>query len=225
MEFKKINEIRETSRLAKAHEARTAHLAGLLNASADELHSAIQLPEQDSVPTLLNFVVKYIEHVPDFVEAISTLTHDAGIYDYTSAFVRIAQDYFLKPPEVVTDHTGLDALMDEAYLAHRLMEEINDRFIGRCGIPLAPMDMTRSNIIIHHLIGEPFANELDLAVQYSVESLMTKERVFSQGLFLKYVEEHKHRGWSEELRRWPCLAKDLAIDLSFSEPSGDEPLH
>lgn len=217
MDISQINEIRQTIELAKSQEAKTGHLAQLLQEGMDQLHNAIELPEHNAVGSLVDFVVRYIEHVPDFLEAVSRLTHEAGIFDHTEAFVDIARDYFLKPPEIVDDHSGLDALMDEAYLAHRLMEEINDRFIGRCGIPLAPMDMTRANLIVHHLIGEPFANELDKAVQYSVELLMNQEQVFEKPTFQHYVTEHKARGWSEELQRWPCLASDLEINLKFDE--------
>ena len=54
-----------------------------------------------------------------------------------------------------------------------------------------------------------------MAVQYSVELLMNQERVFENQTFLDYISDHKQRGWSEELQRWPCLANDLAINLNF----------
>ncbi len=219
MEDRDINRIRETIAKAKAHEQSTSLLAKQFGDSIERLHDAIELPEDNKVAALMNFVIHYIEHVPDFIEAISNITHEAGIDDYSDTFMSIARDYFLKPPETVDahDHKGLLALMDEAYLAHRLVEEINDRLIGQIGIPLAPMDMTRANIIIHHLIGEPFANELDLAVHYSVESLMPKEKVFQSEVFQSYIDEHKKRGWSSELERWPCLANDLSITLRFED--------
>jgi len=211
-----VDTIRKTIQLAKQHEAQTGHLGDLLNREISTLHSAIRLPEDNAVETLLNFITRYVEHVPDFVEAISNVTNQANVFEYAETFLRIAKDFFLHPPEVVDGHLGMDALMDEAYLAHRLMEEINDRFIGYCGTPLAPMDMTRSNLIIHHLIGEPFANELDMAVQYSVELCMSKEKVFENKLFQRYLEEHRQHGWNKELEEWPCLADDLAISLDFS---------
>ena len=214
-----MDAIRKTIQLAKQHEANTGHLSQLLNNEIPKLHNAIRLPEDNAVEALLNFITRYIEHVPDFVEAISHVTNQANVFDYAETFLRIAKDYFLHPPEIVDGHIGMDALMDEAYLAHRLMEEINDRFIGYCGTPLAPMDMTRSNLIIHHLIGEPFANELDLAVQYSVELCMSKEKAFENEAFQAYLEQHRQHGWNEELEAWPCLADDLAISLDFSSQS------
>lgn len=217
MEIKDVLTIRETIQLAKAHEKETGHLCSLLEKEIPKLHSAIRLPDHNAAEALVDFVTRYIEHVPDFVEAISNVTNEARVFDYAETFLRIAKDYFLHPPEMIDGHQGMDALMDEAYLAHRLMEEVNDRFISYCGAPLAPMDMTRSNLIIHHLIGEPFANELDLAVQYSVELCMNKEKVFGHPEFQQYLAQHRQCGWQKELDEWPCLANDLDITLSFTE--------
>lgn len=216
-----MDAIRETIKLAKAHESKTGHLGTILNREIPNLHNSIRLPQDNAVQALLDFVTRYIEHVPDFVEAISHVTNEAKVFEYAEVFLKIAKDYFLHPPEIVEGHFGMDALMDEAYLAHRLMEEINDRFISHCGTPLAPMDMTRSNLIVHHLIGEPFANELDQAVQYSVELCMSKEKVFEAEAFQQYLSEHRHKGWGKELQQWPCLATDLAISLDFSGSSED----
>lgn len=51
-------------------------------------------------------------------------------------------------------------LMGSAY-AHRLIEEINDRYLLETGQIFIPSDMTTANLIMHQLIGEPFANQLD----------------------------------------------------------------
>jgi len=216
-----IDEIKDRIAQAIAHEQSTALLQNQFASNIDRLHNAITLPENNEVSALMDFVVQYIEHVPKFIEAISSIADDAGIDEYSQTFLAIARDYFVSPPKAITsnEHSGLIGLMDEAYLAHRLIEELNDRLIGQIGIPLAPMDMTRSNIIIHHLIGEPFANELDLAVHYSVESLIPRDKLFKSDVFLSYIDDHKKHGWTNELNRWPCLANDLSISLRFENTS------
>ncbi len=222
MDINQLNAIRQTIELAIKQEQETAHLEGQLRDNLDQLHQAISLPICNSVASLLGFVVRYIEHVPDFLEAMSNMSYEAGIDAETQAVIDIALGFFLNPPDTLSDQSGLAALMDEAYLSHRLMEEVNDRFIGRCGILLMPMDMTRSNLIVHHLIGEPFSNHLDAMVQFSVDKLMNQQQLFDNPLFLDYVELHKARGWTSELERWPCLAKDLAIGLNFGIAEGVE---
>lgn len=221
MSIENIKDIRQTIAMAKEFELESGEFDRLLQDHAERLPSSIALPGSDSSQqaskALYDLVTRYVEHVPDFLEAIYQMAEQAGIDSDIEPFLQIAEDYFLKPPEVIEGHRGLDALMDEAYLAHRLMEELNDRFISQCGIPLAPLDMTRANVIIHHLIGEPFANDLDGIVQYAAESLVSEEQVFETEKFKQYAKDHQQRGWSEELKRWPCLTQDLSVELQIGE--------
>ena len=105
------------------------------------------------------------------------------------------------------------------------MEELNDRLMSTFGAPLAPLDMTVSNIIVHDLLGESFANELDIAVHYSIEGLFEPQKVKSFKALQKYTEAHKNGGWDETLRTWPCLAGDSSITLSFVDQSAPNQLH
>ena len=50
-----------------------------------------------------------------------------------------------------------------------------------------------------------------------------EEQVFNSPDFLRYAEQRKARGWSEELSRWPCLASDLAIQLNFGRQNTETP--
>ena len=221
MSIDNIKDIRQTILLAKAYEKKSGEFDRLMLQHAHYLPNSIALDNAHSTVeashALEELAIRYIEHVPDFLEAIYQIAEQAGIDREIEPFLQIAEDYFLKPPEVVDGHMGLDALMDESYLAHRLMEELNDRFISHCGIPLAPLDMTRANIIIHHLIGEPFANELDLIVQHAAENLIHNARVFDTEHFQRYAQDHHARGWSEELKRWPCLMQDLNVELKIGD--------
>lgn len=211
------NAIRDTIALAKLHENQHGHLASLLAQQVQHnIHIAIQLPEQDTTESLLDFVIAYIDHVPDFIDAARAIVQEANIQDFAEPFLKLAEDYFLKPPEIVSGHIGLDELMDEAYLAHRLIEEVNDRFMVHTSIPLVPMDMTMSNLIIHSLIGEPFANELDEAVHYTVERAMMKQHVYNTPAFKAYIEQHKNNDWRREEEHWPCLTDKLSINLQFA---------
>ncbi len=209
--------IRDTIELAKLHEKQHGHLTEILSQRvANNIHIAIQLPEENPTGSLVNFVITYIENVPNFIDAAREITSSANISEYAEPFLSLAEDFFLKPPEIVSGHVGLDELMDEAYLAHRLMEEVNDRYMIRTSIPLIPMDMTMSNLIVHSLIGEPFANELDEAVHFTVERAMIKEHVYDSKEFNAYIEQHKNNQWSQELSHWPCLTDSLAINLQFA---------
>ena len=216
MELNNVEAMRHAIEQAKAHEEKTQQFSQILNAAIPSLHGAICLPQEKPVNALLDFITRYIEHVPDFIEAMAHITESAKVSDYTRIFLNIAKDFFLNPPEIVDSHMGMQAMLDEAYLAHRLMEEVNDRFLVHCGVPLTPMDMTRANLVVHTLIGEAFANELDLAVQYSIELCTDREVSFNNAALKAYLTERQANGWKTELATWPCLADDLAITLNFS---------
>lgn len=208
--------IRDTIELAKLQEQQQGHLAKLLQQQLlNNIHTTIQLPAEDACQSLLDFVIAYIEHVPSFIDAARDIARQANIEEYTEPFLKLAEDYFLKPPEIKASRVGLAELMDEAYLAHRLIEEVNDRFMIRSSIPLVPMDMSMSNLIIHSLIGEPFSNELDEAVNYTLERTLFKEHVYETDAFKQYIANHKHDRWKHEHNNWPSLTDKLAINLQF----------
>lgn len=209
--------IRDTIKLARLHEQQNGYLLKLMDHYAhNNVHMSIQLPEQNPGASLVEFIVAYIENVPNFIDAVRDITLQANIQDYAETYLKLAEDFFLKPREVVAAHVGLRELLDQAYLAHRLMEEVNDRFMLRSSIPLVPMDMTMSNLIVHSLIGEPFVNELDEAVQFTVERMMMKESVYESEEFKAYVKAHKNNQWENELSSWPCLTDQLAIRLQLA---------
>ena len=214
-------QIRESIALAEQQEAKTHDLQNYLQASLSRLHKAIDLPNENPDQALLSFVVQYIEHVPDMLETLTTLLKEANIYETCKVFIHIAEDFFLKPPEIIQEHSGLHALIDEAYLAHRLMEEVNDRLIMLSGVPLTPMDMTLSNIIVHDLLGEEYANQLDLAVHYAIEALFDHDQLHKSTLDT-LVNAQNTQHWEEVLKRWPSvLGNDSDILLKLHSATSD----
>lgn len=209
-----LNPIRQLIAQAQAQESALGKLAEFVECRRGQLHTAIKVPEAQAAKGLTEFILRYIKHVPDFIDAIQTIAQEAGIYGDVEPLLKIASDYFLSPPSIINSPNQLEALLDEAYLAHRLLEEINDRFMAKSGVPLAPMDMTVANVIAHELIGEPFANELDQAVLFSAELLLNQHK-FDGKKFSEYVHTHRTQGWQLELDRWPCLTDDLAISVEF----------
>ncbi len=211
----RINNIRQLILQAEVNPSGRKALAQRIQDRMPALHNAIRLPTSIAPELLIDFSMRYINQVPDFVAAISGIAIESKIASNIDPLLRIATDYFLKAPEIIRNPDSLSAMLEKSYLSHRLLEEINDRFITLCGVPLAPMDMTRANIIAHELIGEPLANDLDQAVLFSAE-LLLNEYHFTGKDFDHFVQMHKQDNWSTERSRWPCLVEDLAIDLTFN---------
>ena len=79
------------------------------------LHPSIDLPTDYPQGALYDFIISYIEHVPNFLDALIAYMQEAQIFEYGKIFIDIAEDFFLKPPELVDNkHTGMHALNAEA---------------------------------------------------------------------------------------------------------------
>lgn len=206
--------LREQIQQALAQEASSGDLARQLQSQLAHLHPSIQLPESDARGVLERFVSAYIEQVPDVLDAANAVARDAGIEAQVKPVLKLAEQFFLSPPSLMEGHQGLDALLDEAYLAHRLVEEVNDRYITHLGQPLIPLDTTVANLIAHQLIGEAFANQLDEAVHHAVDELLD-EQVFQQSSVQDYRARLSSPQTAAAWQNWPCLSRQLGVELGL----------
>jgi len=209
-----IAALREQITLAHQHEDRTGQLRLRLGQQVPHLHRAIQLPAQDAPGTLARFVSAYIEQVPELLQAAHAVSREAGIEAQIKPVLKIAEAYFLQPPACLDDHVGLDGLLDEAYLAHRLVEEVNDLYIRHFQQPLIPLDTTVANLIVHQLIGETFANRLDEVVHHSLDQLLDED-TFAADAVERYRAALSSPATGAAWQRWPCLSRQLDVDLTL----------
>lgn len=201
---------------ALQHEASTGQLAKQMHSRLDQLHPSIRLPSTDTDAVLLRFVSAYIEQVPEMLQAAHEVAQEAGIEAQIKPVLKVAEEFFLHPPALMDGHEGLEGLLDEAYLAHRLVEEVNDRYIRHLGAPLIPLDTTVANLIAHQLIGEPFANQLDEAVQHAVDGMLD-DSSFAQTSVQAYRERLHSPQTEAAWQRWPCLSRQLGVELALTE--------
>ena len=206
--------LREQILRAQQHEAETGLLARHLAVQLPHLHATIELAEEDRNSVMTRFVSAYIEQVPDLLDAANEVAREAGIESQIKPVLKIAEQFFAQPPALINGHIGLEGLLDEAYLAHRLVEEVNDLYIKHFQQPLIPLDTTVANLIAHQLIGENFANQLDEAVHHAVDEMLNDD-----SFALESVEAYRDRLTSPETgaawKRWPCLSKQLGVSLAI----------
>ena len=207
--------LREQILRAQQHEAATGQLSRHLSVQLPHLHPSILLPEIDANGVMSRFVSAYIEQVPDLLDAANEVAREAGIESQIKPVLKIAEQFFLQPPAVVLEHhQGLDGLLDEAYLAHRLVEEVNDLYITHFGQPLIPLDTTLANVIAHQLIGECFANQLDEVAHHALDNMLNDES-FALEAVEAYRERLKSPDTEAAWKRWPCLSKQLGVGLEL----------
>lgn len=172
--------IRETIRAALQRESETNQLRSRLQEQLPNLQHKLVLPDLEPVAALMHFITGYVESVPSCLSLVTAVSKRLGFFDYAAPFLHLAEDYFLQPPDDLPQDGGLEALLDEAFLAHRLLEEVNDHHVRHTQRPLLPVDMTEANIIVHHLLGDDFAARLEQLVQYTAGQLLHREHVWDQ---------------------------------------------
>ena len=172
--------IRDTINSALQHERDTNMLRQRVEQQLPQLRSQLVLPEEAPVDALMTFITDYVESVPSCLRLVTAVSKHLGFYDYAAPFLHMAEDYFLQPPQELPTDGGLEALLDEAFLAHRLLEEVNDHHIRHLQRALLPVDMTEANIIVHHLLGDSFATRLEHLVQFTAGHLLEREHVWEK---------------------------------------------
>ncbi|MBP6701479.1 MAG: hypothetical protein KA135_09530 [Halioglobus sp.] len=172
--------IRDKISAAVTAEAEHGQLGRRLEKELPQLRNKLVLPENEPVNGLLRFITDYIESVPGCMQLVTAVSKQMGFYDYAAPFLDMAQDYFLHPPPELHADSGLEGLLDEAFLAHRLLEEVNDHHIRHLQRPLLPVDMTEANVIVHHLLGDALANALDQKVHQTAAQLLGREYLWTR---------------------------------------------
>jgi len=180
--------IRKTISAALAHEQGTGAFHRRLEERLPALREKLLLPEEEPLEALINFVVNYTESVPGSLNLVTAISKRQGFHDYAAPFLHMAEDYFLRPPDVLPGEGGLEAVLDEAFLAHRLLEEVNDHHIRYLQRPLLPVDMTEANLVVHHLLGDELATRLERLVQFAASNHLEREYIWERVKNLTGVE-------------------------------------
>jgi hypothetical protein len=118
------------------------------------------------------------------------------------------------PLEIFSIEERLEAHMYQAYLAHRVLEELNYVLKISYSHPIIPIDMTRSNLIVHHIIGEPFANQIDGAIQLLNEKLISA--IARDASLERKISSYLATLGNDPVTRYPCLTESSNIRLLFN---------
>jgi len=198
-------------------------LVAYLNERVKHLHHSINLCENDGTAALASFIERYVELVPDFIRAFEDFLSMAGIGGEIARQVVTAKEFLDAPVEVVSNEESLEAHMYQAYLAHRLLEELNDVLNACYHCPVIPVDMTRSNLIVHHIIGEPFANQIDGAIQLLNDKLVAA--INGDEAMQAKLHDYASTLSNDPVTRYPCLTDSSNIRLLFKSQNSRVRLH
>lgn len=203
--------IEEQIRCALIVEQQTQTLEQALQANYAQVARLVELDETNAGKQLLEFVTLYIHALPSLLADFRLTAKKAGLLVTVKPLLDAAYSFFELPPHKLHARSGLTALMVKAYLAHRLLEEVNDACLFHVGRSMIPIDMTLTNTIIHTLIGEPFANELDAMVNSAVGSMFEQQQDSGNALMQQLTDTNLVHIW----QRLPSLSSTSGLKLSL----------
>lgn len=200
---------------AKEDEQKTGGFAKLLQGKLDELHLTVSLHGLDRLSCLYNFAVEYIEMAPRLIECIEACAKEANEVELFQPFIDTAVNYFTQPSVVFSKYIGLDGLLIKAYLCHRLMEEMYENNKTIRNSELVDIETTQANLLAHHLIGEPFSNELDHSILITVCQIVGTPSYYELDLN-PFVLQAKNKAWEWMRAYWQNLLERNHIQFQFS---------
>jgi hypothetical protein len=159
------DQIRAQVHEALDHEQATHALErSLTNAWRQCLHGVNpEVIEQRATETQA-FVTAYIKATPGILDAVLASAKAVGTYEAVERVLRFTDSYFRQAVELIPDHLGLLGLLDDAYVAQRLLQNIADRNQVPTGRQLLSLDLTPANAAVRVLIGNPTVTHLDKAI-------------------------------------------------------------
>jgi len=70
-----------------------------------------------------------------------------------------------------------------------------------------------SNVIVHSLIGEPFANELEQVVMVAAKGIFGEEKAYEgNDKFLEFMNKKDNDNLIQIAQRWPCMSTQMGLD-------------
>lgn len=184
-----------------------------------ELHPVIGINDADPVSCLVSFVEQYVEMAPRLVECVETSAQQIRRETLFAPFLAAALHAFERPSALLAQYDGMDGLLIKAYLCHRLIEEMyeNNRSIRNAN--LINSQPTQSNLLAHHLIGEPFANELDSSIFITVRDLMSSPSYYELNL-VEFANEVREIAaiWMRDYWENLLTRNHIAFKFSYREP-------
>jgi hypothetical protein len=175
-----VTQIKKKISDAIQHENRWGDFRAKLSPRMTELSLKLEFRNEPALDTVMDFLTDYVRSVPGSLNLVKAFSKQLGFHAYAAPFLHLAEDYFLNPPADIPQEPGLEPLLDEAFLAHRLLEEVNDQHIRHLQRPLLPLDLTEANIIVHHLLGDTLAIRLEHLVEKTAAGIFYKAQMWEK---------------------------------------------
>lgn len=175
----------------------------------------------DGSKKIYRFLIHYINVGPGNMLSLSKEGERHRIEILVDAYIVIAGRYLSSACDEIKRATKDDplknflTLLHGAYIFHRLVEELDDRFQNFIGIPLTENDMVNANLISHEVIGDRFANRLDKVVlSLFQQSAITKTIVEAQ-LNMQNIQKLAKENRALSGGHTNCFAAENKLEMTY----------
>ncbi len=195
--------------------AYSSAIEALIENRINVIKTLVAVNEQTAYLQLSHFITSYIASCPDYLDVLHRLSYIGNISPYTQPFLASSQSFFFDDNPIIDATEGIDTLLYQSYLFHRMIEELNDRVLIERQWPLLPLDMSQTNLIAHTLIGDEQANLLDQTVLIQLELINTDmadktPEIFQHPKTQEATKYLKEDDWQKITQQWPLLNDDLS---------------
>jgi uncharacterized membrane protein YkvA (DUF1232 family) len=141
---------------------------------------------------LTAFCRGYIRAVADLLLACDRAATQAGAIQFAGPLLQSAAGYFLQQRDYIPDESGTFGLLDDAYLACRLVARTSEVVAAARGMPLLDTALDQHSPTVRVLIGEPLASRVDGDIE------QTMAQVAAQLQFAQMQQLQLQRGaWND----------------------------
>lgn len=168
------------------------------------LSTMIHIPEEHAPTHLNRFITDYYQYMQREFRSWSELDDTAPGMPGLQLHLERHQDD--------SSHPQLDQL-GEAYIAMRVLEEVNDHYIGKNQQPLTRYDVSIANVIAGTLLGEHGTDRAEQIVNRLLDEWNRKR----DGSTTAGDASSSSAGTARIYYQWPCLASQFGFSSSLAD--------
>lgn len=117
-----------------------------------------------------------IDAVPAILEQLAAAAQQGGVAHLVAPLIEQVGGYFLAEQDLVADRTGTLGLLDDAYLAHAFLHQVNASYAASTGRPLLPFDAGPALQVLRAILGPQVTGQLDQWVVQGVGQAVARSQ-------------------------------------------------
>jgi hypothetical protein len=115
-----------------------------------------------------------VDAIPHIIRQMAAAGQQSGIGHLLTPILQQVTDYFLTQDDLIPDSRGNLGLLDDAYLAHLYLQEINRAYKMSTGSLLLGIDCSGTIAVLRVILGPQITAQLDQAVIQGVDQAMQR---------------------------------------------------